>query len=807
MKPSLTPCIVAIFLGLFLATQPVAAQDGKAARAEFTAAKSYFKRNIRSDKLADRRHAIQRMRRIKDPRAVTMLMAQLHRAGKEADKYEKKAKPHLDKLAKYRAKYDKRVADYVKNNPKAQGIPAGLVGQLVKNIESASARVAPLDKLQRLERSTIIMLKTAIGDVITGLEEEAQVNATNLILSEYEKLRKPKKRALYLDILGYVNNSSSVIGLVGIAANASDASDRVAAIKSLQRLGDPRGGKAIRYALEDEQWQVRATAIEAAQVLASVDMIPALIARLKIEDGRLRGDITRALSLLSGTSYAINAALWEKWWKKNEKELRAIVKNINSKDPTEQSVGRQAMVDQGFLIAARLILEKRGITLPLIQAHERRRLVDPQLSTPAPVTLEKEEEEDLAAAGETMRSRDKPVRELAFEHLVSDPFFSSQDPGRRSRLIRLMGHVGGKKAIGILSSLMRPVDAYAKKDFERRMDRREKDGRMRGSWYYDKNERLLAARALGHCATDNNQVMAQLRAVFQEDERSVELMLAAVEAYETIGTATAVKALIKAFGELVSLPQDERSQVKSVEAAIVKSLQKITKQTIGDSHDAWVAWWSKAQNDFKTDKDKKKEELVASGRSEEGGTRFYGIKTYSKRVVFVLDISGSMNEPAEYQRGKTKIEVARTELIRAIASLPKDAKFNLIFYSTDYRVWKKKLVVADAKTKRAAKEYVAEVKALGGTNIYDPLVHVFDVAGRGTHDKGYEKVALDTIFFLSDGQPTAGRVTSTEDILNKVLSLNSLRKIKIHTIGIGKGHARGFMKALAERSGGTYVSR
>ena len=60
---------------------------------------------------------------------------------------------------------------------------------------------------------------------------------------------------------------------------------------------------------------------------------------------------------------------------------------------------------------------------------------------------------------------------------------------------------------------------------------------------------------------------------------------------------------------------------------------------------------------------------------------------------------------------------------------------------------------------------------------------------------------------LSDGQPTRGEITDPDQILAEVRRWNDLRRVKIHTVGVGNQHNEAFMRALAESSGGTYVKR
>ena len=61
---------------------------------------------------------------------------------------------------------------------------------------------------------------------------------------------------------------------------------------------------------------------------------------------------------------------------------------------------------------------------------------------------------------------------------------------------------------------------------------------------------------------------------------------------------------------------------------------------------------------------------------------------------------------------------------------------------------------------------------------------------------------VDTVYLLSDGHPTAGEKTETEDILRAVGGMNRLKGIQINTISIGTDSE--LMKKLAERNSGIY---
>ena len=62
---------------------------------------------------------------------------------------------------------------------------------------------------------------------------------------------------------------------------------------------------------------------------------------------------------------------------------------------------------------------------------------------------------------------------------------------------------------------------------------------------------------------------------------------------------------------------------------------------------------------------------------------------------------------------------------------------------------------------------------------------------------------VDTIYVLSDGEPTAGGVTDPHGIREDVQFWNKHRGVEIHTIAVGGSLE--VLEWLAADSGGTYV--
>jgi hypothetical protein len=128
----------------------------------------------------------------------------------------------------------------------------------------------------------------------------------------------------------------------------------------------------------------------------------------------------------------------------------------------------------------------------------------------------------------------------------------------------------------------------------------------------------------------------------------------------------------------------------------------------------------------------------------------------------------------------------------------------------------KQMIKASDANKRRALGKVAALAPETSTNVYDTLEFAFALAGRGGREERSGDLpteTIDTIFFLTDGLPTTGKVVDPEQIVAHVTDWNRELKLKIHTIGVGlssipekpQEKARAFLQQLAAGNGGQCV--
>ena len=298
--------------------------------------------------------------------------------------------------------------------------------------------------------------------------------------------------------------------------------------------------------------------------------------------------------------------------------------------------------------------------------------------------------------------------------------------------------------------------------------------------------RNAAIKALG--ATGDTQFVPLLIGKLEHPDWSTRL--AAARALEGLRAKEAVGPLIGRVGLETGL----------MRTRIVEVLFRMTGQVFGNNERAWQAWWDKSSADF---------ELITAGelariQAEEDARRlrqvsrtaFFGIKIESRRLIFIIDVSGSMNELTRGtyvgEDGPPRMDVAKRELARVLDELEPGTLFNILAFSDGVGTWiDGDIAQSDSVSRDEAKEFVERLGAGGGTNLYGAL------------DLAFEDPDVDTIYVLSDGEPSLGTVTDQATIREHVALWNENRGIVIHSIAVGGNFS--ILEWLAEDSGGTHV--
>jgi len=235
--------------------------------------------------------------------------------------------------------------------------------------------------------------------------------------------------------------------------------------------------------------------------------------------------------------------------------------------------------------------------------------------------------------------------------------------------------------------------------------------------------------------------------------------------------------------------------------------------------DGWRDFWRKEGRAFEyvRAQDARQAQLVRQAQANARYRSFFKLDLDSDRVLFVVDLSGSMLEPVSGketgagQSVTTKHKVVMEELKKIVMAIPDGGGFNLVAFSDRVQIWraselgKPMLVRLDDQARdELLGTFLDSLQPSGPTNLYAALDAALDFAGSGISDKYYD-VGFDTLYVLSDGAPSYGEVTDRDEILKRVRETNALRRITINCVTFGDKNETEFLKKLAEENGGRHV--
>lgn len=153
-------------------------------------------------------------------------------------------------------------------------------------------------------------------------------------------------------------------------------------------------------------------------------------------------------------------------------------------------------------------------------------------------------------------------------------------------------------------------------------------------------------------------------------------------------------------------------------------------------------------------------------------------------TLYVVDVSGSMEGPS--------LSAARESLDRALLRLRPGDRFGLLRFDHDSALYLDDLAPATRSEVEAARRWVSELSAGGGTEIVPAIVRALDLMER-----------------RAEGRP--GRVVLVTDgaVANEIEAFRAVAErlgdVRLHVIGIGAAPNRWLVRKLAERGRGTFA--
>jgi hypothetical protein len=342
----------------------------------------------------------------------------------------------------------------------------------------------------------------------------------------------------------------------------------------------------------------------------------------------------------------------------------------------------------------------------------------------------------------------------------------ASEPDTRSILARALGELGDERATDALVEMSHDIRPFVRAD---------------------------ATMALASISSKD----AKERALELINDESWHVRIASIGVFRGLREWDTVPVLIERLGKESGRLRED----------IGDTLVDLTRKDFPPDHAPWYRWWLARGSQVEGPEDD--ESGVASRTRAEPATPDFLGEIYSKKVLFVIDVSGSMNQNIyplrETKRGRrrgaptTKAHFVFDALKKIVKEeLDGDVMFNFLKFALRPDPWKDNVVEATSGNRTAAETYLTYFKAGDDqlTNLERALDWAFELANRKLGE-GTDESAIDTMYLITDGSPTDGK--ASPDILRSwVRERNRRHKIRINVVTIGATDSDvDFLEALA----------
>ena len=127
----------------------------------------------------------------------------------------------------------------------------------------------------------------------------------------------------------------------------------------------------------------------------------------------------------------------------------------------------------------------------------------------------------------------------------------------------------------------------------------------------------------------------------------------------------------------------------------------------------------------------------------------------------------------------------------ALDGIDRNSLFNILAFSDRVFPWAEQMRSLDGDSIVQARKFVRDFRVGGGTNLY------------GAIRRAFEEERMDTLFLVSDGEPSLGEITDPGTIRDQVAQWNANRGVRIHSIAIGE--QLDVLRWIAKDANGQYI--
>ncbi|XP_032987930.1 LOW QUALITY PROTEIN: inter-alpha-trypsin inhibitor heavy chain H3 [Rhinolophus ferrumequinum] len=164
-----------------------------------------------------------------------------------------------------------------------------------------------------------------------------------------------------------------------------------------------------------------------------------------------------------------------------------------------------------------------------------------------------------------------------------------------------------------------------------------------------------------------------------------------------------------------------------------------------------------------------------------------GLPVVPKNIVFVIDVSGSM-------QGR-KMEQTKDALLKILDDMKEDDFLNFILFSGDVTIWKENLVQATPENIQEAREFVRSIQDQGMTNINDGLLRGISMLKEAREKHRVLDRSTSIVIMLTDGDANVGESRPPkiqENVRNAIGG-----KFPLYNLGFGNNLNYNFLESMA----------
>lgn len=148
----------------------------------------------------------------------------------------------------------------------------------------------------------------------------------------------------------------------------------------------------------------------------------------------------------------------------------------------------------------------------------------------------------------------------------------------------------------------------------------------------------------------------------------------------------------------------------------------------------------------------------------------------------------------------------KRQLTELLAGLDPEVAFNLVSFHDDVRTWQPRLVTMDSRRRASALKEIHRYTPGSGTNLHAALDACFEMAEASLDDADEEPACPDTVFLLTDGMPTTGKILETRLLLEYVAERNRDLHLRIDGIALTTDiRPIAFIRELAQATDGDSI--